>query len=247
MLAQVSRRVLLIGVKKIIAAFVPQPILQSWSDAETLLESSLNLNLPAFDRAQVKGAMLSSLREAEMKLKVMEKLGKLTNKSIAVFAIGGHRKWNPKERNRITFDRLPPLTRANDNLFMLRVSELHLEDCLKTLFRFLHPLERFAAQGLDPVAAGTYLPHGLLMKAASNANPPNTLAPYLCPIIHAIAEWGGLEAWPSPEKLVRPDRAAKKASRFKHQRPKAREVILKKPVGRPRKVKKVSLRKARAT
>ena len=78
---------------------------------------------------------------------------------------------------------------------MLRVSELHLEDGLKTLFRFVHPLERerFAAQGLDPVAAGTYLPHQLLTKAARDASPPNMFAPDLCPIIHAIAEWGGLE------------------------------------------------------
>ena len=113
------------------------------------------------------------------------------------------------------------------------MSELHLEDGLKTLFRFLHPLERFAAQGLDPVAAGTYLPHQLIIKACSNADPPNMLAPYLCPIIHAIAEWGGFEAWPNPEELVRFGIAAKKASRFKHQR--------------PRKVKKGSLNKTRAT
>ena len=112
---------------------------------------------------------------------------------------------------------------------MLRVSELHLEDGLKTLFRFLHPLERFAAQGLDHVAAGTHLPHELLTKAASNANPPNTPAPYLCPVIHAIAEWGGLEAWPNPEELVRSGIAAKKASLFKHKR--------------PRKVGKTSLKK----
>ena len=120
-----------------------------------------------------------------MKLKVMEKLGKLTNKSIAVFALVD---W----KRRIEFDRLPNLTMGPQFLFMLSVNELHLEDGLKTLFRFLHPLERFAAQGLDPVAAGTYLPHELLIKAASNADPPNVLAPYLCPIIHAIAEWGGL-------------------------------------------------------
>ena len=87
MLAQVGGHVLLIGVKKIIAVFVPKPILQSWSDAETLLESKLNLNLPVFDRAQLMGGKLSKLREAEMKLKVMEKLGKLTNKSIAVLTL----------------------------------------------------------------------------------------------------------------------------------------------------------------
>ena len=43
MLAQASQCVLLIGVKKRIAVFVPKPILQSWSDAGTLLESVLNL------------------------------------------------------------------------------------------------------------------------------------------------------------------------------------------------------------
>ena len=175
-----------------------------------------------------------------------------------MFALPGHRKWNQR---RITFDRLPNLTVGPRCLFMLRVSELHLEDGLKTLFRFLHPLERLAAQGvMDHVAAGTYLPHQLLIKAASNANPPNTLTPYLCPIIHAIAEWGGLEAWPDLEELVRPDIAAKKASLFtlpitmkkgslkkpveRHRKP--RKVILKKPVGRPRKVQTGSLKKTRA-
>ena len=160
-------------------------------------------------------------------------------------------------------------------MFMLRVSELHLEDGSKTLFRFLHPLERFAAQGLDLVAAGTYLPHQLLIKAANDADPPNALAPYLCPIIHAIAEWGGLEAWPNPKELLPPGIAAKKASLFtlpvtmkkgslkkpveRHRKPrkvilkkpvrrprKARKVIVKKPVGRPRKVQTSSLKKTRA-
>ena len=141
-------------------------------------------------------------------------------------------------------------------LFLLRVSELHLEDGSKTLFRFLHPLERFAAQGLDHVAAGTYLPHELLMKAASGANPPNILAPYLCPIIHAIAEWGGLEAWPNPEELLPPGIAAKKASLFK-QATEAKKGSLKEPAGRQRKARKVilkipvgrpsSLKKPRAT
>ena len=116
---------------------------------------------------------------------------------------------------------------------MLRVSELHLEDGSKTLFRFLHPLERLAAQGLDHVAAATYLPHQLLIKAAGNAYPPNILAPYLCPIIHAIAEWGGLGAWLNPEELVPSDIASKNASLFKHQQ--------------PRKVKKGILKKIRAT
>ena len=106
--------------------------------------------------------------------------------------------WN----STISFDKLPTLTCTNQFLFLLRVSELHLEDGSKTLFRFLHPLERFAAQGLDHAAAAAYLPHHLLVKAAGNAYPPNILAPYLCPIIHAIAEWGGLGAWPSPEELV---------------------------------------------
>ena len=128
---------------------------------------------------------------------------------------------------------MPHLARASHFLFMLRVSELHLEDCSNALFRFLHPLERFAAQGLDPVAAGTYLPHQLLIKACSKADPPNVLAPYLCPIIHAIAEWGGLGAWPNPEELVPSDIASKNASRFKHQQ--------------PRKVKKGISKKIRAT
>ena len=190
-----------------------------------------------------------------MKLKTMEKIGMLKNKSIAVFALPGHPKPN---KRLIKFDRLPNLTLAPQLLFMLRVSELHFEDGLKTLFRFLHPLERFAAQGLDPVAAGTYLPHQLLIKATNNADPPNVLAPYLCPIIHAIAEWGGLEAWPNLEELVRPDIAAKKASLFtlpismkkgiltkpvaqRHRKP--RKVILKKPVRRPRKARKVIVKK----
>ena len=152
-------------------------------------------------------------------MKVMERLGKLRNKSIAVFVLDRDRTKSLYDNRRITFDRLPSLTWATEFLFMLRVSELHLEDGLKTLFRFVHPLERFAAQGLDPVAAGTYLPHQLLIKAANNADPPNALAPYLCPIIHAIAEWGGLGAWPSPEELVPSDIASKNASRFKHQQP----------------------------
>ena len=120
----------------------------------------------------------------------------------------------------------------------------------------MHPLEIFAAQGLDLVATGTYLPQQLLIKAANNADPPNALAPYLCPIIHAIAEWGGLEAWPNPKELLPPGIATKKASLFKWSRKvkkgslkkparrpiKARKVILKKPVGRPS-----SLKKTRAT
>ena len=120
----------------------------------------------------------------------MEKLGKLTDKSIAVLTLERQRRRCGVRS--IKFDRLPSLAKAGRFLFMLRVSELHLEDGSKTLFRFLHPLERFAAQGLDPAAAGTYLPHQLLIKAASNANPPNILAPFLCPIIHAMAKWGGL-------------------------------------------------------
>ena len=74
--------------------------------------------------------------------------------------------------------------------------------------------------------------------------------------MHAIAEWGGLEAWPNFEELVPPDIAAKKASLFtlpitmkkgslkkpveRHRKP--RTVILKKRVGRPS-----SLKKTRAT
>ena len=54
MLAQRGSRILLVGVKKKIAVFVPKAIKQSWSDAETSLESILNLNLPVFDRAQLK-------------------------------------------------------------------------------------------------------------------------------------------------------------------------------------------------
>ena len=126
--------------------------------------------------------MRSSLREAEIRLKVMERLGKLRNKSIAVFVLDRDHTKSLYDNRRITFDRLPSLTWATQFLFMLRVSELYLEDGLKTLFRFLHPLERFAAQGLDHVVASSYLPHRLLIKAASNANPPNILAPHLCQI-----------------------------------------------------------------
>ena len=98
---------------------------------------------------------------------------------------------------------------------------------------------------MDLVAAGTYLPHQLLIKAANNADPPNALAPYLRPIIHAIAEWGGLEAWPNPKELVQSGIAAKKASLFKWPR-NVKTGSLKKSRGRPRKVKKGSLKKTRA-
>ena len=126
--------------------------------------------------------------------------------------------------------------------FFVPAEGVHLEDGSKTLFRFLHPWERFAAQGLDHVAAGTYLPHQLLIKVAGNASPPNMLAPYLSPIIHAIAEWGGLEAWPNPKELLPPGIAAKKASLFEWPT-NIKTGSLKKPAGRPRKTRKVILKK----
>ena len=217
LLPQERNRVLLVGMRKIVAKHIPTQILCSWGNAVSL-ESILNPNLPIFNRAQLTGQKGWNLVEWEMKLKVMQRLGKLTNEvRIAVFALD--RDPNKSWVSSISFDKLPTLTCANSFLFMLKVSELYIEDGFKTLFRFLHPLERFAAQGLDPGAAGTYLPDRILVKAAGNAYPPNILAPFLCPIIHAIAEWGGLDAWPNSQEQVQPVIAAKKASLFKHMIP----------------------------
>ena len=102
MLPQHGSRILLVGANNKVVGLVPRAIKQSWSDAETLLEPILNLGLPGFDRAQLTGDMQSSLRKAEMELKVMERLGKLTNKSIAVFALADSNR-------RIMVDRLPNL------------------------------------------------------------------------------------------------------------------------------------------
>ena len=162
------------------------------------LESILNLNLPCDKRESLNEQKRLNLRKWELKLRCMQRQGKLGGFSIAVFSVD--RDPDKAFGVKISLDELPPLTTHNGHLFMLRIAELECAEKDKTLYRHLHDIERFAAQGLSKGLA-LHIPKRLCMKAMGNCYPPNIIGSILCPLVHEMSKYEGIEKWPSPDVL----------------------------------------------
>lgn len=119
------------------------------------------------------------------------------------------------------YDRLPTL--KTKHLFVLAGNESWVVGCdKKGIFRFLHPLESFAAQGLG-LDMAMHIHPNLHVKTTGNAYPPPVAAAMLAPLIDAVGQWDDMMSWPPDElMLTKAADEVRKAKVFKQICPKAK-------------------------
>ena len=220
-LCQNRVRIILVGLRKIVSPNIPASISGWTRNIGACLKGILNPHLPNATRSDLRRQIRCNLTEWELRLKVLSKHGELHAHDLAVISVD--RDPNKSFNSRVCYDSLPTLTCHNKYLFVLDVNELWVADCdKKGIFRFVHPLERFAAQGLD-LDMALHIHPDIHVKATGNAYPPPLIAAVLAPLIDVVGQWADIMNWPPDElMLTKAAHGVRKAVAFKQVRPKAK-------------------------
>ena len=178
-LAQERNRVFSVGVRHCVlgGGTVPTP-LQPFG--RTSLRDFLNLRLPPTHREALTSHVKQNLKDYEETVCKDVRSGALDPNSIVVFAVD--RAKHKVYRQHCSVDCTPTLTTSNKYLWLENASEFVNGVALerRRLPRFLHPVERLALQGFEPLLA-LRMPAKIIYKSTGNAYPVPLLGAILAP------------------------------------------------------------------
>ena len=194
-LAQERNRVFIVGVRHCVLGGRPVPApLQPFG--RTSLREFLNFRLPPTPREALTSHMKQNLKDYEDTVLKDVKSGALDPNTIVVFAVD--RAKNKVYRQHCSVDCTPTLTTSNKYLWLENTSEIvnGVAPEHRQLSRFLHPVERLALQGFEPLLA-LRMPAKIIYKSTGNAYPVPLLGAILAPIVEQIALSEVLPTWPA--------------------------------------------------
>ena len=191
LLRQEITRVFLVGVRRAFVPTVPRP---APAFGRTALEQCLNSRLPCTSLDSLTMHMKKNMLDYGEQIARDVADGKLARDSVV--ACCADRAKGKVFRQTYTVGAVPTLTTSNKYLFLVNVAEVmdKVPMAQRTLFRWVHPLERLCFQGFNP-DIGAHMPAKLIYKTTGNAYPVNLLAAILAPIVGEISRTGMLTRW----------------------------------------------------
>ena len=149
-----------------------------------------------------------------MKLKLGLQKGPYGPDDIAVLSID-RSEYASSFGQRITINTCLTLICTSAFLVMVIIGEMDLPDKAKSLFRYVHPIERLCSQGLE-AKLENYLPNDLALRAVGNVYPTPLIGAVVLPLANSLAVWEHVEQWTEGcfEKVIEQE-ACKRAAQFR--------------------------------